>query len=116
LFNGRRKTLVRLLEDLHAKLIVIDDNVVYCGSANWYQYSLQESRELVLRGPADDAVGLLDELHTIWEMGSEDTPLPHAATGQEVSKGYRAEVVDPIAEAKLDEVPGSFIIRRPHKK
>lgn len=116
LFIGRRTTYVRLLDDLHAKLVVIDDKVVYCGSANWYRYSLQESRELVLRGPAEDAVGLLDELCTIWELGSAGAPLSRPVAVQEVSKGYRAELVDPIAEAKLKEVPGSFIIRRPHSK
>ena len=49
---------------------------------------LQESRELVLRGPAEDAVGLQDELHTIWEAASEDAPVPLPVAGQEVAKGY----------------------------
>lgn len=116
LFSSRRTTSVRLLENLHAKLIVVDDKTVYCGSANWYRYSLQEGRELVLRGPVEDALGLQDELHTIWEAASEDATVPLPVAGQEVANGYRAEVVDPIAEAKLKEVPGSFIVRRPQNK
>jgi phosphatidylserine/phosphatidylglycerophosphate/cardiolipin synthase-like enzyme len=48
-FGDRPNTTVRLLASLHAKLVIIDKHYVYCGSANWYRYSLEQSREIVLR-------------------------------------------------------------------
>jgi hypothetical protein len=111
--GGRPNTTVRLLANLHAKLVVIDEQIVYCGSANWYRFSLEESRELVLRGPAVSAMGLMDEVQVIWDEATQEgfpqTPEKSPAT----AKGYMKEVVDPIAEAKLREVPGSFVLRRP---
>jgi hypothetical protein len=33
-----------------------------------------------------------------------------------IATGYTKEVIDPIAAAKLEEVPGSFVIGRPPRR
>jgi PLD-like domain len=115
-FTERPNTVVKLLTNLHAKLVVIDEEIVYCGSANWYRYSLEESREIVLRGPVASASGLLDEVQVIWDQAA-DAPLIKRPTKTEATaEGYTREVIDPIAAAKLREVPGSFVISRPPRR
>ena len=115
-FEERPKTVVKLLGALHAKVIVIDETVVYCGSANWYRYSLEESCELVLRGPATGVDGLLDALQTLWEQATHE-PLPEAPVEMSsTSAGYTKEIIDPIAAAKLEEVPGSFVIQQRNRR
>ena len=110
-FGERANTTVRVMESLHAKLVVIDEEIVYCGSANWYRYSLEESREIVLRGPAADASGLMDEVQIIWDQSVEEPLISHEVRNVAVSRGYSKEIIDPIAAAKLKEVEGSFIIK-----
>lgn len=115
-FEERPKTVVKLLDALHAKVIVIDETVVYCGSANWYRYSLEESCELVLRGPATGVDGLLDALQTLWEQATHE-PFPEAPPEiRSTSAGYAKEILDPIATAKLEEVPGSFVIKQTNRR
>lgn len=110
-FEARPKTIVRLLDTLHAKAIVIDETIVYCGSANWYRYSLEESCELVLRGPAIGVDGWRDTLHSLWEQATRE-PMPAAASARSATvAGYTREIIDPLAAAKLEEVPGSFVVR-----
>jgi phospholipase D-like protein len=111
-FDDRPNTRVKLLSNLHAKLVIVDERIVYCGSANWYRYSLQESREIVLRGLVEGASGLLDEVQVLWDEAKPD-PLAERSTRPETTaNGYTEEVMDPVAEAKLKEVPGSFVLRR----
>jgi hypothetical protein len=76
---------------------------------------LEESRELVLRGPAVSAMGLMDEVQVIWDEATQEgfPQTPEKSRARATAKGYMKEVVDPIAEAKLREVPGSFVLRRP---
>lgn len=115
--EGRPNTVVRLLANLHAKVVTIDEDIVYCGSANWYRYSLEESREIVLRGPLAAASGLWDELQVIWDQATAEPPLKRPrAQSLSVSKGYTKEVIDPVAAAKLKEVPGSFVLSRPRRR
>jgi hypothetical protein len=109
----RPNTVVRLLANLHAKLLVVDERIVYCGSADWYRYSLQESCEIVLRGPGASVTGLLDQIQVIWDQASEDEPVHKRPGNQAIAARYLTEVTDPVAEVKLREVPGSFIVRRP---
>jgi len=116
-FRERSNTVVRLLTSLHAKLVVIDEHVVYCGSTNWYRYSLQESCEIVFRGPVASVSGLLDQIQVIWDQASDDEqPIDEISKWRETAEGYMKEVIDPVAEAKLKEVPGSFVIRRPARR
>lgn len=49
-FKDRGNTQIRTLDHLHAKVILIDGVIAFCGSANWYRYSLEEAAEVVLRG------------------------------------------------------------------
>lgn len=103
-------------------MIVIDESIAYCGSANWYRYSLEQSRELVLKGPVGQAGGLLDQVQVLWDSGeladlSEATapapPAPRKMPTRSLAGGYTREVLDPIAAAKLREVPGSFVLKGP---
>jgi hypothetical protein len=111
-FGRRPSTTVKLLSNLHAKLMVIDQRIVYCGSANWYRYSLLEGREIVLRGPVEPISGLLDEIQVLWDEAITEVPAEQSKQAETIDNGYMAEVIDPVAQAKLNEVPGSFVIRR----
>ncbi|WP_426746280.1 phospholipase D-like domain-containing protein [Myxococcus faecalis] len=110
--EARPNTVVKLLVNLHAKVIVVDEQIGYCGSANWYRYSLEESREIVLRGPVASTSGLLDEVQVIWEQAEDAQPVQRSLTTRSAANGYTKEVIDPVAEAKLKEVPGSFVLNR----
>lgn len=110
-FESRPNTLVRLLNNLHAKVIILDEKTAYCGSANWYRYSLEESREIVLRGPVVSASGLIDEVQVVWDQATSEPLNKKKIKNAAISHGYTEEVIDPVATAKLKEVPGSFIIK-----
>jgi phosphatidylserine/phosphatidylglycerophosphate/cardiolipin synthase-like enzyme len=112
-FEDRPNTEVKLLANLHAKLVIIDEHILYCGSANWYRYSLEESREIVLRGLVDDVSEILDEAQVIWDEAKSESPTECRKRTETTAHGYMVEVMDPVAEAKLKEVPGSFILRGP---
>jgi len=109
-FESRPNTFVKLLTGLHAKVVIIDEATAYCGSANWYRYSLEESREIVLRGPVSSASGLLDEVQVIWDQATSELLNKEKIKTSAISHGYTMEVIDPVAAAKLKEVPGSFVI------
>jgi phosphatidylserine/phosphatidylglycerophosphate/cardiolipin synthase-like enzyme len=102
-----------VLENLHAKIVIIDDRIVYCGSANWYRFSLEQRRKLVLRGPEVSAIGLMDEVQVIWDEAIQDRFPQAPQKSQLTAEGYMKELTDPTAEAKLREVPGSFVLKRP---
>ncbi len=109
--EARPNTVVKLLNNLHAKVVLIDEKIAYCGSANWYRYSLEESCELVLRGPVSSATGLLDEVQVIWDRATEEPPIESPVkAGVTAAEGYMQEVVDSVAAAKLKAVPGSFVM------
>jgi hypothetical protein len=110
-FAEQAGAVIKVAARLHAKVIILDERTVYCGSANWYRYSLEESQEIVLRGPVADVPGLLDEWEALWGQGDLEAPPrarePVAAT----PTGYQEEVPDPIAAEVLERVPGSFVLR-----
>jgi hypothetical protein len=113
----RPNTSVKLLANLHAKVVVIDEEIVYCGSANWYRYSLEESREIVLRGPVASAFALLDQIQVIWDQAADAPLIGHPSEAKAAAEGgYTQEVIDPVAAAKLKEVPGSFVIGRSSRR
>lgn len=60
----------KALENLHSKVILIDEDVFYLGSANWYWYSLHESLELVVKGKTEELPGLIQELEEYWKNAS----------------------------------------------
>jgi hypothetical protein len=58
------------LENLHSKIIVIDHEIFFLGSANWYWYSLHESIEVVIEGDISDIPDLEIELDNYWKDGT----------------------------------------------
>ena len=114
-FHKRRHGEIRSHPRLHAKLILIDEALAYCGSANWYRYSLEQGMEVVLRGPIEAMPELLDEVASIWDMATPESAGTVATVGRHeelgvVGQGYEKEVLDPIAAAKLEEVRGAFVL------
>jgi len=112
----RPKTVVKFLANLHAKVVVVEEQIAYCGSANWYRYSLEQSREIVLRGPMANVTGLLDEIQVIWDQATDEPRSERLVKAETTAEGYTKEVIDPVAAAKLKEVPGSFVISRPSRR
>lgn len=103
---------VRSIAGLHAKVVLIDDASFFCGSANWYRYSLEESLEIVVNGPVEILPALCDEVASLWD---ESEPLERSAhpeqTGvRSTADGQPQEVLDPIAAAKMAEVRGAFVV------
>lgn len=62
----------RTLHQLHSKVIIIDNETFYMGSANWYWYSLQESLETTVTGKTSLIPKLIPEINRYWEKA---TPL-----------------------------------------
>ena len=61
----------RQLGLVHAKVICIDGQIAYLGSANWYRFSLEKAKEIVLRLPVNEMENLEEELENLWECGSD---------------------------------------------
>jgi len=113
IFKAYGSAEVRNSPVIHAKTIVIDESIFYCGSANWYRYSLEEGQELVLRGSIDNVPALLDEIRSIWDQGKSESLEKITNKGVSVTSqknGYQEELLDPIAAKKLKTVPGSFVL------
>jgi phosphatidylserine/phosphatidylglycerophosphate/cardiolipin synthase-like enzyme len=66
--NFKAKTL----KNLHSKVIIIDNNIFYLGSTNWYWYSLNESLEATITGKISYLPELMTEMDDYWEKA---TPL-----------------------------------------
>ncbi len=62
----------RTLPQLHSKVIIIDNEIFYLGSANWYWYSLHESLETTVTGKTSALPELVPEIDSFWQMA---TPL-----------------------------------------
>lgn len=60
------------LHNLHSKVIIIDKQIFYLGSTNWYWYSLNKSLELTVTGNTSILPGIIPEVEDYWENG---TPL-----------------------------------------
>ena len=108
----------RMLDRLHAKCLLIDERIAYVGSANWYRYSLEESLEIVLRGPVAAVAGLQQDCEGLWEQ-AHAFPIPRHPTTITPTPaiGITHEVLDPLAAQGLKDNPKSFILgkktRRP---
>jgi hypothetical protein len=90
---------------------------MYCGSANWYRYSLEESEEVVVRGPISAVPAVLDEWTSLWSRSMPDRgDINDQAPVTPVPEGYREEVPDPIAAAVLARVRGSFVLGQRKKR
>lgn len=96
---------LRYLDTLHAKTLVMDD-IVWVGSANWYRYSLETARELVVRsvGPVE---AYDDEVADYWDAARPSAvPIAPKAEPRETT----GEIVDPIAARVLKEIPKTFVL------
>jgi phosphatidylserine/phosphatidylglycerophosphate/cardiolipin synthase-like enzyme len=62
----------RCLHNLHSKVILIDQQIFYLGSNNWYWYSLHKSLELTVTSNTSILTGIIPEVQDYWENG---TPL-----------------------------------------
>jgi phosphatidylserine/phosphatidylglycerophosphate/cardiolipin synthase-like enzyme len=62
----------RTLKNLHSKIILIDKDIFYLGSTNWYWYSLHESLEVTVTGKTFILPGIISEMDSYWEKA---TPL-----------------------------------------
>jgi len=82
--NLARKSIpnyrARSLQNLHSKVILIDKDLFYLGSTNWYWYSLHKSQEMTVSGKTTLLPELFNELDEYWDKA---TPL---TTGD--VKGY----------------------------
>jgi hypothetical protein len=99
---------IRTLDRLHAKTIVIDGEIGYVCSTNFYRYSLEQSRELGIRGPAKEMGELLGEVEKLINAGAAETTRPTkiAAAGP----GIETEILDPIAREILAKNPGAWVV------
>jgi len=99
----------RTLPGLHAKCICIDGQLIFLGSANWYRYSLEESVEVVLRGPLAAVKGLSQDFEALWQEGE---PVATAGLVESPSlgssEGITHEVLDPLAARALRDNPKAF--------
>lgn len=114
--RARRGGQVRTLGNLHAKVIVLDEEVVYCGSANWYRYSLEHAAEIVVAGPVACVPGILDEVASLWDQAADDVMTTARRPSPPNPSGYAQEALDPIAAAAMASVRGAFVLGKRRKK
>ncbi len=62
----------RTLKNLHSKIILLDKDIFYLGSTNWYWYSLNESLEVTVTGKISLIPDIISEMDSYWEKA---TPL-----------------------------------------
>jgi hypothetical protein len=65
-----RNFKARALENLHSKIILIDSQIFFLGSANWYWYSLNKGIEVAVMGQVNVIPDLKSEVHSYWEESS----------------------------------------------
>ena len=61
------------LENLHSKVILIDNEIFFLGSANWFWYSLNKGVEVTITGPTAELQEIISEANQYWKDGS---PIP----------------------------------------
>ena len=101
----------RYLPTLHAKVIVVDNNVVYLGSTNWYEHSLLRAEEVTLRGTLSQIEGLETLLDDYWESSSPVPDKMMKAVPMGRIPELTEEILDPYARAALRKNPKAFIKR-----
>lgn len=99
----------RSLQTLHAKVIIIDDNVVYVGSTNWYKYSLEHTPEVTLRGHVSDISNFQRIIEGYWNK-AEPVNLEQVKDGTNNNLSeIDYEILDPLARKALEANPKAFI-------
>jgi len=112
---------LRFLDTLHAKVILADD-VCYFGSMNWYEYSMKNVYEFLVRGTIDEMLELKKEVQTYWEDAAKaDLERTGRIIESEIREGgkhpqsfdaIREEILDPLAQSVMKENPKAFVLRR----
>jgi hypothetical protein len=105
---------VHTLEYLHAKSIIIDDEIAYVGSTNFYRFSLEDSKELALRGPLKEMGNLAGAIKKLLE-DSVVYKVPVAKSKINVD-GVKQEIYDPIVRNILAKNPKAWVIGPKPKK
>ena len=122
----------RHLDLLHAKVICVDGQIAYLGSANWYRFSLERSKEIVLRLSVNEVENLEGELENLWECGTDLNVLiatsqtdisrhrPISVKPTEIGPEISQEIHDPLdalALKTLRENPTAWVkCKKPQKK
>lgn len=99
----------RSLLNLHSKVILIDKEIFYLGSTNWYWYSLHKSQEITVTGKTGLLPEIIKELDDYWDKA---IPLTTADV-----KGYHD--LEPLTEdisREIIEKRGCFKELGPLKK
>ncbi|MBP2641120.1 MAG: hypothetical protein H6Q66_2071 [Firmicutes bacterium] len=125
----------RSLEGLHAKVIVVDEEIVYLGSTNWYRYSLEQAKEITVRMAVAEVMGLPKLIEDYWQKGQvidvtvvPEEKNPDANAGSAFASGadkikrpaskqksemhaaeINHEVLDPIALKVLQANPKAYV-------
>jgi hypothetical protein len=97
------------LPTLHAKVIVIDNKIVYLGSTNWYKYSLKQALEITLRGPLSDMLGLNRILEAYWNQAKPINLAKVKIVSKDSLPIIEDEILDPYAREALQENPKAWI-------
>lgn len=96
---------------LHAKVIIIDNDIVYIGSTNWYRYSIEQALEITLRGLLSSIMNLQDILDEYWEE-AEPIHLEEVETiPQDELPEINHEILDPLAQKVLEDNPKAWVQR-----
>lgn len=61
---------VKSLEMLHSKLILVDDEIFYLGSTNWFHHSLNNPLEITLKGEISSFPELASDIKYYWKTGN----------------------------------------------
>lgn len=97
------------LPTLHAKVIVIDNAVVYLGSTNWYKYSLEQALEITLRGPLSEMIGLNRVLEAYWNQAKPINLARVKGISKENLPIIEGEILDPYVQEALRKNPKAWI-------
>lgn len=102
---------IRSLPILHAKVIIIDNDIAYVGSTNWYRYSLEQSLEVTLRGSLSSMTDLQAILDGYWEEAEQINLKEVEIIPQDKLPEINHEILDPLARKALEENPKAFVKR-----
>jgi len=112
---------LKFLDTLHAKLILVD-GVCYFGSMNWYEYSMKNVYEFLVRGTIDEIPELKKEVQTYWENATEgdlerigrviESKIREEGKRPSSFDAIHEEILDPLAQSVMKENPKAFVLRR----
>jgi len=98
----------RSLQTLHAKVIIVDNDVVYVGSTNWYKYSIEQALEVTLRGHVSDISNFQGIIEGYWNK-AEPVNMEQVQIGINNLSKIDYEIIDPLARKALEDNPKAFV-------